>query len=212
MEGINEQRMSVMDRLISRLLAKRIKRIADASLHFDGHVRIRKLDFDSEEEWRYWWLPELAIADGCLKVIREARMTPREKERYTVSESHNILTNAGRSAILGYIGSQNGSTTPFAQQFSIGNFPTNTVSAGDTGVLGEIFRGIPSPGVIAGTQTDISTFVGSAQANGNLTNCGFYGNGATSSFGSGTLCTHSLLSYNHPSSFPISMDYLITQQ
>ncbi len=172
-----------------------------------GLIRARAVPFDSEEEWRYWWLPE--IKDG--KIIRPARMSDQEKDRYTVAEARNILTSNGIGAVLGYIGSSSGSTEQFAQQFAIGDIAINSVSAGDTSLAGEIFRAAPSLSNITGVQIDLSTFIGSTQAAGNWTNVGLFGNGATSSSGSGTLMTHSLFTYTKVNGTPVTVDYLITQ-
>lgn len=176
-------------------------------LHLAGLIRARAVPFDSEEEWRYWWLPE--IVNG--KIVRPARMSEREKEKYTVAQAHNILTSNGISAILGYIGSASGSTEQFAQYFAIGDIAINSVSAGDTSLAGEIFRAAPSLSNITGVQIDLSTFIGSTQANANWTNVGLFGNGATGTIGSGTLMTHSLFTYTKVSGTPVTVDYLITQ-
>ncbi len=186
------------------------KEIRD-DLHFMGLIRAREVPFDSEEEWRYWWLPEIAMVNGKMKIIRLARMSQQEKERFTVAEAHNILVSSGISAILGYIGSQNGSTEAFAQEFAVGTIAINSVSAGDTSVQGEIWRAAPSTSNVTGVQIDISVFVGSTLAAGNWTNVGLYGNGATSTSGSGTLMTHSLFTYTKVNGTPITVDYLITQ-
>ena len=184
-----------------------IRKEIKEALHIAGLIRARAVPFDSEEEWRYWWLPE--IKDG--KIVRPARMSEQEKDRYTVAEAHNILTSNGIGAVLGYIGSSSGSTEQFAEQIAIGDIAINSVSAGDTSLAGEIFRAAPSLSNITGVQIDLSTFIGSTQAAGNWTNVGLFGNGATSSSGSGTLMTHSLFTYTKVNGVPISTDYLITQ-
>src|SRR5689334_17602595 len=100
-------------------------------LRVTGHIRFRRIpdDWDAAT-YRYWWLPEWN-ADGT-KIIREARMSPREKDRYTVHEAHNLLTTNGRTNILTYMASTAANTPAFAQYFAVGTFPLVTVSPGDT--------------------------------------------------------------------------------
>lgn len=176
-------------------------------LHFSGVIRARVPPFETREEWAYWWLPEMVGG----KIVRVARMSEREKERYTVYEARNMLMLAGRTQILTYIGSNNGNSTGFAQYFAVGTFPINKLTAGDTSLQGELFRAIPSTSAISGTQIDVSTFFGSSQAVGTYTNAGLFGNGATGTSGSGTLMTHSLYAYTKPNTNPLVNDYLITQ-
>jgi predicted RecA/RadA family phage recombinase len=173
-----------------------------------GRIRVRALPFETREEWAYWWLP--AIVAG--KIIRPARMSEQEKERLTVAVESNILTSAGRTQILNYLASNTGNPVAFAQYLAIGNFSINQVQSGDTSVQGEIFRAIPTASNITGTQLDLSTFIGAAQAVGSWTNLGLFGSTASATAGSGVLMTHSLFSYTKGSSFPVTIDYLLTQQ
>ncbi|HET8911205.1 MAG TPA: hypothetical protein VFN23_07070 [Ktedonobacteraceae bacterium] len=176
-------------------------------IHICGRIRAREVPFESEAEWRFWWLPE---RDSVGKIIRPARMLDREKERYTVAESQNILVSAGITQVLNYIGSTSGNATGFAQYFAVGSTGLAQVESNDTIVAGEYFRAVPSLASISGVQQDISVFAGTTQANGNITNAGLWGNGATSTLGSGVLMTHSLFQYTKSNSSAVTFDYLLS--
>ena len=137
-------------------------------------------------------------------------MSDKEKDRYTVAESSNILVASGITQVLNYVGAASGNTTGFAQYFAVGNVNITTVQSNDTLVAGEYFRAVPSTSTVTGVQIDISTFFGSTQGNGNITNAGLFGNGATSTSGSGTLMTHSLFTYTKVNGIPITSDYLLS--
>jgi hypothetical protein len=86
-----------------------------------------------------------------------------------------------------------------------------TVNPGDTSLATELYRAVPSTATVSGNTVDISTFFGTSQGVGTLTNCGIFGNGATSSANSGTLETHALLNnYVKDNSHTVTFDYLIT--
>lgn len=181
-------------------------------LNFEGIIRLRELPFETEEEYKRWWLPETGIRDGKVVILRPARMSEKEKERYTVAQHHNLLTSSGRTQILGYIGTPTyiSSQVAFAQIFSVGTATITSVSAGDGTVFGELARAVPSTAIVTGTQIDISIFFGATQAVGTWTNVGLYGGGsATTTLGTGTLLTHSLFSYVKDGSHTASADYLI---
>lgn len=199
----------IRERLRAIWLASRgLLRVNDTSAKFDGLIRIREVPFATKEEFEHWWLPEL---DSSGKIVAPARMSEREKEHYTVLEAHNLLTNNGRTQILGFIGSPTyiSTQTPFSQWFEVGTNPFALPSAGDTTVPGGLARVQPSTAVITGTQVDISCFFGTSQGNGNWTNAGLWGNNATSTLGSGTLMTHSAFAYNKVNTNSVTVDYLI---
>jgi hypothetical protein len=156
----------------------------------------------TDEEVIYWTLPEV---NEKSEIIRPARMSRREIERYLAAESHNILTTAGRNLVLQFLGNNTGSS-PFAQYLAVGTFPINSVSPGDTSVNTELFRQVPNTTAITGTQNDIATVVGSASGAGAWTNGGFYGVNATAAAGSGQLNTHFLLNYTKVNGTPVTVD------
>lgn len=159
-----------------------------------GIVKVRELPRDiTMQDYLEWW----------------PRLTEREKERYTAHEAHNVLTLNGFNQLLTYVASSTATTLGFGQYFAVGTFPIISVQAGDTSVQGEIFRAVPTSSTITGNQLTLSTFFGSAQANGLYTNAGLYGVNATSTSGSGTLMTHTLYSYTKSNGTPISNDYII---
>src|SRR6185503_6336669 len=192
------------ERLLNRLRARLARAIAPPalqdSIHISGLIRAREVPFDSIEEWRTWWLGEF---DNSGRMIRAPRMSEREKERYTVAESSNILVSSGITQVLNYIGSASGNSTAFAQYFGVGNIAISQLNSNDTSVAGEYFRAAPSLSTISGTQIDISTFFGSTQGNGSITNAGLFGGAATGSTGTGTLMTHSLFTYTKVNGTPI---------
>lgn len=176
-------------------------------IHICGLIRAREVPFNSEEEWRKWWLPERNLSGT---VIKPARMSDKEKERYTAAESPNILVSSGITQVLNYIGSTSGNTTAFAQYFALGSIAIAQVLSNDTSLSGEYFRAAPSLASVSGVQQDISMFAGTTQANASITNAGLWGNGATSTIGSGTLYTHSLFQYIKTSANAVTFDYLIS--
>ncbi len=200
-----------MQPLPSRILGYLIKHLGIPTeyLRVTGIVRFRRIPDDwSEEDYRHWWLPEWNN-DGT-KIIREARMTPRDKDRWTVHEVKNILTTSGRTEILTYLSSTAANTPAFAQQFALGTGTINQVSPGDSLLQGEIFRAAPNTATITGTQLDLATLIGSTQAVGTLTNAGLFGISATSTTNSGTLMTHTLLNnFSKASGQTYTADYLL---
>lgn len=177
------------------------------SMHINGRIRARELPFETEEEWRYWWLVQ---RNESGQIIAPSRMSEREKDRYTVAESSNILVSSGITQVLNYIGSSSGNSTAFAQYFAVGNTAIGSVNSNDSSVAGEYFRAAPSASSVSGVQVDLSTLAGTTQANGSITNCGLFGNGASSTLGSGTMMTHALFNYSKGSTESISFDYLLS--
>lgn len=177
------------------------------SIHLCGLIRARAVPFESREEWAHWWLGEFNEQG---QMLRAPRISEREKDRYTVAEAPNILVSNGITQVLNFVGSASGNSTGFAQWFAVGNISLAEVTSGDSSIAGEFFRGQVSQASISGTQQDLSTFVGTTQGVGNITNVGLFGNGATSTLGSGTMMTHSLFQYNKPSGVAITYDYLLS--
>lgn len=171
----------------------------------EGIIRVHRLPFDNDEEYEYWWLPK---TNGRGKILRPARMGQREKARYLEVEGHNQIMNAGRSAVLSYIGSASGSTTQWSQYLAIGNGAITAVSPTDTNLANEVFRKTPSSFSVVGTQVDITTQLGSTDAQTSITNVGLFGGGASSTLGSGTLMTHALFSYTK-GAYAVNVDYIV---
>lgn len=177
------------------------------SIHLCGLIRAREIPFESRDEWRKWWLGEFN-AQG--QMLRGPRMSEHEKDRYTVAEAPNILVSNGITQLLNYVGSASGNSTGFAQWFAVGNISLAEVTSGDSSIAGEFFRGQVSQASISGTQQDLSTFVGTTQGVGSVTNAGLFGNGATSTLSSGTMMTHSLFQYTKANGVAITYDYLLS--
>lgn len=165
-------------------------------LFYLGRILIRELPAHWDREMFEFWYP---------------RMKERERARYTVGEIKNLITTAGRTQVLTFIGNPSSNTAAFSQYFAVGTFPINSVQPGDTAVNGELFRAIPSSFTVSGNTVDVSTFFSTAQGNGTLTNCGLFGVNATGAGGSGTLMTHALLNnYVKDNAHTVTFDYLIT--
>lgn len=172
----------------------------------EGIIRIYRVpDGWSEAENAYWWLPE---TDGHGKLLRPARLSEREKQRYLVAEHANLITNGGRTQVLTFLGSQSGTTPAFTQFFAIGTGGINAVSPTDTALANEFFRKAPTTYTVQGTQVDIQIQLGTTDAQATYTNVGIFGVSATSTLGSGTLMTHSLFSFTK-GAYAINIDYII---
>lgn len=183
------------------------KKVLERVDPFKGYLRFHNVPFESEAEFKYWWLPE---RDREGRVIREPRMSKQEKERYFDRIFENTLTSGGRSVVLSQMGSPS-SPPLFAAYFSVGSGFVAATSALDTAVVTEYFRKAPSGFTVSGSQVDISIFLGTSEGNGTITNAGFYGGaGVTSTLGTGVLCTHTLFNYVK-GSISVTVDYVLVQ-
>jgi hypothetical protein len=206
-KGMNKKLQDILNRARARAAQAIAPPALRDSMHINGLIRARALPFETREEWSYWWLGEF---DERGRMIRAPRMSEREKDRYTVAEAPNILVSSGITQVLNYVGASSGNSTAFAQYFAVGNIAINQLNSNDTSVAGEYFRAAPSLSTISGSQIDISAFVGSTQGVGSITNAGLFGNGATSTIGSGTLMTHSFFSHNKANGVAETFDYLLS--
>lgn len=147
-----------------------------------GRILTRKLPPITHDEFLAWW----------------PALTRKERDRYTIDDTHNLITSLGRAQILGYIGSPTFGTAAFAQYFAVGSFAVNSVQPGDTGMNWEQARVVPSAFTISGNTVDISCFFGALihmtfPQLTTLTQCGLFGATATQILGSGTMMTSALL-------------------
>ena len=155
----------------------------------------------TQEEFERWW----------------PYLTAKEREKYAVYETHNVITLSGRNAILNYVGNDSlsgtGTTgtacTAFTQYFSVGTGAIASVSAGDTTMVGELYRAVPSSATVTGNSVNISTFFSAGVANGTYTNAGIFGNNATGILSTGTLYTHALYSYVKTNANSLTSSYII---
>ena len=172
----------------------------------EGIIRVRRLPEGwTDADYAYWWLP---LTDDKGNILRPARMSEKEKERYQEAEGFNQIMNAGRTAVLSYIGSPSGSATQWAQYLGIGTGAITSTSPIDNSLSNEVFRKSPASFSVNGTAVDINVLLGTTDASVNMSNMGLFGNGATSTLGSGTLYSHSLFSYSK-GSYSVSIDYLV---
>lgn len=165
-----------------------------------GRIKARALPADlTLEDFLAWW----------------PRLTEKERDRYTVEETKNVITVNGRTNILTYIGNTalsggiGGTVVPWAMFFAVGTGATASVSAGDTGMYTEFYRAAPSTATISGNSVNISTFFAAGNGNATYTNAGLWGNNATSSANSGTLMTHALYTYTKTNANSLTNDYII---
>lgn len=167
----------------------------DSPIYFTGILLIRELprELDDTQEYMKWY----------------PRMSERERDRYTVLEARNLLTNAGRTQLLTFAGAS-GTTTAFAQYYSVGTGPIYVAQSSDTTLSSELYRAVPNSSTIVGNGVTISTQFTTTQAVGTYTNSGIWGNGATGTSGSGTLMTHLLYNYTKTNTVTVSNDYLIS--
>lgn len=172
----------------------------------EGIIRIRRIpDTWSEAEYKYWWCPE---TDGKGTILRPARISEREKQELEICVHTNQIMNAGRRAVLSYIGSSSGSTTAWSQYFAIGTGSISSTSPTDTSLSNEVFRKAPASFAVNGTAVDINIQLGTTEAEYTYTDCGLFGNGATATLSSGSLYTHALFSYVK-GAYAVSVDYLV---
>jgi len=157
-----------------------------------GIIKVRPVPFETEEEFTYWWCDE---KDENGLVIRPARMSEKEKERYTVYETENLITTNGINNILTFLGLSSGTATLFSKWFAVGTGAISGVDRADTSLATELYRLQPTGTAIIGYQQDVSILFTGSNGNGTWTNSGFFGGSATSTPGSGTLETHALYSY-----------------
>src|ERR1700690_3312707 len=142
-----------------------------------GSIRISRIPGDwNEEEYRYWWLPE---TDGRGKIVRPARMSMQEKARYQEVEIDNQIMQAGRAAVLTYIGSSSGSSVQWAQYFAIGPGAISGITPLDSALSNEVFRKAQTSYSVNGTTVDINFQLGSSDAQVTMTNAVLWGNGAS---------------------------------
>lgn len=176
------------------------------TIQFQGILRIRELpeDFSPQDYLKYW----CGIKDSAGRLIAPPVISEREKERYTVVESHNQLMTAGRALLLGYAGATGGSTTAFGKYLAIGTGTLQATNPADTSLVNEVFRKIQASNTVQGSQIDINFQLASGDAQTTFTEAGLYGGSASGTANSGTLCTHVLFSYTK-GNWSLSADYLI---
>lgn len=176
-------------------------------IKFEGILKIREIPSDwTDTEFRYWYCNEHS-ASG--RLLRKARLSERDKDRWTVLVAENLLMSAGRTQLLTFAGSHT-TTTAFAQYYAVGTGTIYTVQPSDTQLASELFRAVPASFSVVGNSVTVTTNFSTSQGNGTYTNAGLFGNGATGTANSGTLMTHLLYSYTKTSAVSIANDYTIS--
>ncbi len=175
------------------------------TLHIEGILRIYEVP------------PELLDKNFLLKWYRHITkkgwkhltLADKAREGKQVVEAHNLITTAGRTQILNFIGAS-GSTGAFAKYYSVGTGAIYVVQPSDTALANELFRAVPASYSVVGNQVTITTNFGTSQANGTYTEAGLWGGAASGTLGSGTLYTHLLYSYVKVNGVAIINDYTLT--
>ncbi len=144
------------------------------------------------------------------------RLTPEQLNQWIAflkhegnewSESANVACNAGRTVLLDFL--QNISGLTGIQYFAVGT-GSGTPTANDTQLFTEYYRQAISSYTISGNQLLLTTTFTSAVGNTTYTECGAFGNGATSTANSGTLFAHAPYSFTKTSSEALTNLYTIT--
>lgn len=170
-----------------------------------GIITIHKIpDEWSDEDFKYYWCPVTA-PNG--QILQPARISDEVKRAWLTPladgelEAHNLITNTGISYLLTNTGVQStGSMIVFSQILSAGNgaFTTGILRT-DTAVAGDGFttgaRKAPASHANTGFSVTVTTNFASGDAVGTWTNLGFYGNGATTTTGTGNLTTHAIFNF-----------------
>lgn len=177
-----------------------------------GIITLHKIpDEWTDEDFKYWWCP-ITAPNG--QILQPARISDQDKRnRIVLPPVENLITNTGINTLLTNTGVQStGSMIVFSQILSVGNGAITGVTRTDTGVAGDGFatgaRKAPASHANTGFSTTITTNLLSTDAVGTLTNLGFYGNGATTTTGSGNLMTHALFSFVK-GSFAYAVNYVL---
>lgn len=138
-------------------------------------------------------------------------------------ETHNVACNAGRAAILNWIGnnvtSGNIGTTVSGTNYvgcnvfavGTGNISSTPATASDTQLLSEQFRKqvTNSTATVSGNSVDVSTLFLQTEANFTYTEAGIFGCVGTlpGSANTGTMYGHAAYSYTKTNSISLSNDY-----
>ena len=186
---------------------------------YTGSFKIRRHPQEwTDKEFEYWWCDE-RDERGC--VIRPARMSQREKDRYNevlldewgreTDEIYNLITNNGITILLNNAAFQvNTSMIPFTQILEVGSGSISGVARTDIAIAGALTpRKAPANFITAGTQVDISFAFLAGDAVATWTNVGLWGNGATTTAGTGVMMTHALFTYVK-ASIAVTFDYFLT--
>jgi hypothetical protein len=164
-----------------------------------GIITLHKIpDEWTDADFKYWYCPVTA-PNGV--ILQPARISDETKRLWLAHEPvENIITNSGISYLLTNSAVQStGSMIVFAQILAIGNGTISGVTRADTTVPGDGFatnsRKAPASHANTGFSTTITTSFASGDAVGTWTNIALVGNGATTTSGTGNLCTHALFSF-----------------
>jgi hypothetical protein len=170
------------------------------SLSIEGLLRIYEVPDELLD--RKWW------RHVRKKGWRHLTLAEKAREGKLVVEAHNDVLSAGRTQLLTFAGS-NTTTTAFSQYYAVGTGTIFKIQPSDAALATELFRAVPASFTIVGNGVTVTTNFSAVQALGTFTNAGIFGNGATSTPGSGTLMTHVLYSYAH-GAIAIVNDYTIS--
>lgn len=161
-----------------------------------GIVRVRSLpdDIDTDEKYIAYW----------------KRLTSREREKFTIWEGENLITTGGNLAINNFLGNTS-TIAGFAKYLALGIGALTGPAVGDTSLVNEVWRKIPSLLTVVGNTSDISTSLLATDAQAVLTEAGLYTGSASATLNSGTLSSHILFPLVNNVGLARSVDYLIVR-
>src|SRR5579859_160960 len=100
------------------------------TFHVEGVLRVYELPEDlTESEYLRWW--------------HRFSLSEKQNKANLVVEARNLVTSAGRTQILTFMGNT-GSTTAFAQYYAVGTGAIAQAQASDTSLSTELFRAAPT--------------------------------------------------------------------
>lgn len=191
----------------------------------EGIIRLRRVPNDvTPADFADWW-PRVSEREKAARYAEPFYAPTYDRHGdYTgeweeTDETRNLLTNQGIQSVLQlFCYSNQTQLEPYQQIMSLGNGALTGVQRTDTAVAGDNFasgsRKVPTSYGIIGFQGTHSTLYGTGDANGTLTNGGWYGynfqsnTDATTSGGTGWLNTHFMFSYVKTSSISFVLDYI----
>lgn len=120
----------------------------------------------------------------------------------------NVVCTVGKTALLHLLGTD-GAATAGIQYLAVGT-GGGTPAASDVALSSELARQATTQVTVSGSTLTCQIFFTASQANGTWTEIGAFGNGATSTAGSGTLFGHAALGYTKTSSLETIVSYSFT--
>jgi hypothetical protein len=149
----------------------------------------------------------LVDAQGRLRAAAHACGSRTGKPHATLVRP-NVVTSAGKTALLHLLGTDAVASAGI-QYVAVGT-GAGTPAASDVALFSELARQATAQVVVSGSTLTVQVFFSASQANGTWTEVGVFGNGATSTAGSGTLFGHAALSYTKTTALETIVAYSLS--